>query len=348
MELVKLIIATIALILDILSGILNLKAKGYIKKIENYKRQKLIQPDELISIIKQQNNLIYYENQSYDFYGSYHEKYTITIKENEKEDKALDVVYYLLKNADSKIQEYIINRLSLQRGIPTISAISTTSGNMISLSDLSLFQKWLKRTSGLDVKFKNISNTEYDNHSDSQEKIINKQEKEELYKQQNEEDEMAEYSYNLALLEVEEHQYENAKMLIEEALAFSNKQEYRDLLKDIDNKILGNDSFADEINTQYQGNNSKQKNINQDKKLSSKNKEINLESCSKADLLAIDGFDDIKADKFIKERNSGKLYYDIESFSADYGLQPHQVIEVQERLIFPLKPHIKQGRTIDM
>ena len=79
----------------------------------------------------------------------------------------------------------------------------------------------------------------------------------------------------------------------------------------------------------------------------SKNKKIKLESCSKADLLTIDGFDEEKADKFIQERDNGKIYYDIDNFVFDYGLMPHQMIEIQERLVFSPKPKNKMGRKID-
>ena len=83
------------------------------------------------------------------------------------------------------------------------------------------------------------------------------------------------------------------------------------------------------------------------KKHSSSNKKIKLESCTKNDLLTIDGFDEEKADKFIKNRRDGKYYYDIETFVSDYGLMPHQMIEVQDRLVFPPKPQNKMGRKID-
>jgi hypothetical protein len=77
-------------------------------------------------------------------------------------------------------------------------------------------------------------------------------------------------------------------------------------------------------------------------------KKINLESCSKNDLLTIDGFDEEKAKRFIKDRKEGKIYYDIDTFVSDFGLQPHQMIEVQDRLIFPPKPKNKMGRRIEI
>ena len=78
-----------------------------------------------------------------------------------------------------------------------------------------------------------------------------------------------------------------------------------------------------------------------------KNKKINLQSCTEEDLLTIDGFDLNKATKFVKERVNGKVYYDIDSFAEAFGLQPHQMIEIQDRIIFPPKPINKMGRKID-
>ena len=68
----------IVLTLYFFSSIFNLKTKDYyIKEIKKYKKEKLIDPNELLSIIKQQNNIIYY---------------------------TFDVIYYLLQNADNEIQ----------------------------------------------------------------------------------------------------------------------------------------------------------------------------------------------------------------------------------------------------
>ncbi len=79
----------------------------------------------------------------------------------------------------------------------------------------------------------------------------------------------------------------------------------------------------------------------------SSNKKINLQSCTEEDLLTIDGFDLSKATKFLKERMNGKVYYDLETFVEDYNLMPHQMINIQDRLIFTPKPKNKVGRKID-
>ena len=68
---------------------------------------------------------------------------------------------------------------------------------------------------------------------------------------------------------------------------------------------------------------------------------------TKEELLTIDGFDEDKANKFLSERDKGKIYYDIDSFVNEFGLQPHQMIEAQDRLVFPPKPKNKLGRKID-
>lgn len=79
----------------------------------------------------------------------------------------------------------------------------------------------------------------------------------------------------------------------------------------------------------------------------SSNKKINLQNCTVEDLLTIDGFNLSKATKFLKDRVNGKIYYDIDTFAEAFGLQPHQIIEIQDRIIFPPKPINKIGRKID-
>lgn len=87
--------------------------------------------------------------------------------------------------------------------------------------------------------------------------------------------------------------------------------------------------------------------LNQTNGFKKSNKKINLQNCNKEDLLIIDGFDSAKAEKFIMDRANDKIYYDLETFAEAFGLQPHQMIEVQDRIIFPPKPINKIGRKID-
>lgn len=74
---------------------------------------------------------------------------------------------------------------------------------------------------------------------------------------------------------------------------------------------------------------------------------INISTCSMEQLLQIEGFDENKANTFIKAREEGKLYYDIDSFAQDYQIQPHILLEIQDKLIFPQKPKNKLGRKVD-
>ena len=74
---------------------------------------------------------------------------------------------------------------------------------------------------------------------------------------------------------------------------------------------------------------------------------INILTCSAEQLLQIEGFDENKANTFIKAREEGKLYYDIDSFAQDYQIQPHIILELQDKIIFPQKPKNKLGRKVD-
>ena len=75
---------------------------------------------------------------------------------------------------------------------------------------------------------------------------------------------------------------------------------------------------------------------------------LDITSCSKSDICTLAGFNNKKADKFIKERFNGKMWYDIDSFVKDFDLQPHEMIMVQSRIKFPERPKNKYGRRIDI
>lgn len=77
------------------------------------------------------------------------------------------------------------------------------------------------------------------------------------------------------------------------------------------------------------------------------NEKINIETCKKKDLLKLDCFDKERVNKFLKLRKEGKQYYDIETFAIDLELQPHEMIEIQDKIIFPQKPKNKLGRKVD-
>lgn len=85
-----------------------------------------------------------------------------------------------------------------------------------------------------------------------------------------------------------------------------------------------------------------------DSLLTNHNSEINLQTCSKKEILTLDGFTGNKAKKFIKERNNGQMWYDIDSFVKEFEIQPHEMIAIQDRIIFPAKPKNKYGRRIDI
>lgn len=155
----------------------------------------------------------------------------------------------------------------------------------------------------------------------------------------------AESYYKNALTDYNAGDYESAEEFINLALEIAKEKKYLNLQEQIADKNFSiKTSVEDNFESTTLQNNSKD---NKESHISSKNKKIKLESCNKKDLLTIDGFDDEKADKLLQERNNGKYYYDIESFVAEFELMPHQMIEIQDRLIFPSKPKNKIGRKID-
>ncbi len=78
------------------------------------------------------------------------------------------------------------------------------------------------------------------------------------------------------------------------------------------------------------------------------NKIINIQTCTTDDLRTLQGFSEEKAKLFIEKRNNGMMWYDIDSFAQDFELQPHEIIMLQDRLNFPIKPNVKLGRKIDI
>ena len=81
----------------------------------------------------------------------------------------------------------------------------------------------------------------------------------------------------------------------------------------------------------------------QQKKTMTKNV-VEIKTCTEKNILTLEGFDEEKAKRFIKERANGKMWYDINSFVADFNIQPHEMIMIQDRLIFPPKPNVKMGK----
>lgn len=75
---------------------------------------------------------------------------------------------------------------------------------------------------------------------------------------------------------------------------------------------------------------------------------IDLATCTKEELLRLSCFDVVKAEKFLNSRKQGKIYYDIDLLATDLKLQPHEMIMIQDKLIFPAKPKSKLGRRVEV
>ena len=77
-------------------------------------------------------------------------------------------------------------------------------------------------------------------------------------------------------------------------------------------------------------------------------KPINIASCTKEELMSIGEFTKDKIDKFIRERDNGMCWYDLYSFCEYFEFQPHEMVELQGKLIFPAKPKSKLGRRVEV
>lgn len=136
-------------------------------------------------------------------------------------------------------------------------------------------------------------------------------------------------------------QYEKALADFEKALKLNpNNETYKNNRKSALSKISTGDFIPTSIQepvmeTMYENNT-----LEEDIK-------IDLATCTKEELMKLKVFDESKADDFISTRQTGKLYYDIESLTQDFNLQPHEIVQIQDKLIFPLKPQAKKGRAID-
>lgn len=137
------------------------------------------------------------------------------------------------------------------------------------------------------------------------------------------------------------HQYEKALADFDKALKINpNDETYKKNRKTALSKITeenstSNDVLEPTIETMTE-NNELDANI-----------KIDLSTCTKDELMKLKVFDESKANDFISARQSGKLYYNIESMAQDFNLQPHQILELENKLVFPLKQSFKTGRTIE-
>ncbi len=74
---------------------------------------------------------------------------------------------------------------------------------------------------------------------------------------------------------------------------------------------------------------------------------VDLMKCSKEAILTLDGFNEDKANAFVIAREEGAKWYDIDSFADDFEISGYEKLQIQNRLIFPLKQGAKLGRKID-
>lgn len=74
---------------------------------------------------------------------------------------------------------------------------------------------------------------------------------------------------------------------------------------------------------------------------------VEIMSSSKQAILSLDGFDEEKANAFIKAREEGTKWYDIEDFANSFELMPIEKKQIAGRVIFPLRQGAKLGRKID-
>lgn len=75
---------------------------------------------------------------------------------------------------------------------------------------------------------------------------------------------------------------------------------------------------------------------------------VKLKTCTKNSILTLAGFNEKKANLFIKLRDEGKMWYDIDTFVFEFNIQPHEMLLIQDRIQFPPKPKVKSGRKIDI
>ena len=74
---------------------------------------------------------------------------------------------------------------------------------------------------------------------------------------------------------------------------------------------------------------------------------VEISKCAKWAILTLDGFNEEKANNFIKLRAEGVKWYDLDSFVEQFELMPIEKKQIQGRVIFPLRQGAKLGRKID-
>lgn len=76
-----------------------------------------------------------------------------------------------------------------------------------------------------------------------------------------------------------------------------------------------------------------------------KNKKINVMESSENILLTV--FDKEMVKRILKEREKGKIWYNIDSFVEDVNVQPHELVAFRDKLVFPAKKIGKMVRTVE-
>ena len=74
---------------------------------------------------------------------------------------------------------------------------------------------------------------------------------------------------------------------------------------------------------------------------------VDIAKCTKWAILTLDGFNEEKANNFIKLRAEGVKWYDLDSFVEQFELMPIEKKQIQGRVIFPLRQGAKLGRRIE-
>ena len=276
----------------------------FLNNIKKILFHEVLEPENLLDILRLQENQIFYEFIEYKIGSSTAYSRKILLN-NKKMDYTLDIIYCLVKAADDKLSAKI-------RETFADIEFAYREGFRRDIPNLSLLKNLLKEVFNIDVQFINLNNNiKYESTIQYKEyELFEKGEKVDI---------------------------SDSEFL--ELLELGSKKPYEDSSKIqlTDAELLKN-NLVDTKSPK-----AKEK----IKKKSNSTKKIKLESCNKADLLTIDGFDEHLANKFISERNKGKMYYEIDTFVKEYKLQPHQRILIQDRLIFPAKPSNKLGRRID-
>lgn len=77
------------------------------------------------------------------------------------------------------------------------------------------------------------------------------------------------------------------------------------------------------------------------------NAPVKLSDCTEIQLSMLEVFDANRIEKFMQARENRITWYSMDSFAEYFKLQPHEVMQIEKRIIFPLKPANKLGRKID-